>query len=125
MIQENDFLDEARLLEGDAALRSALADDAGVAMPSNFAYTTMLAVTACERQREKRRRVVAVVSMVAVCLLGLVATVYFVGQHIADFIMNMTRDISVTKHDVPQIVCVAVCFVFLASLNMLLRKKFY
>lgn len=43
----------------------------------------MLAVTACERQREKRRRVVAVVSMVAVC------------------------------------------FVFLASLNMLLRKKFY
>lgn len=69
--------------------------------------------------------VVAVTSMVAVCLLGLVATVYFVGQHIADFIINMVRDISVTKHDVPQIVCVAVCFVFLASLNMLLRKKLY
>ena len=111
------------LRRNDSSLRKAMADGSRWALPSNFAFTTMKAVAEAERRRARRSRVAMVASLVAVSVGGVATVAALFGGQIAAAIAGVFSRAVPQGDGVGLAIVAAVCFMFLAALNLLLRKR--
>ena len=115
------FLDT--LCRDDSLLRKAMADGSRWTLPSNFTYTTMKAVAEAERRRARRSRVAMVASLAAVSVGGVATVAVLSGGQIAAAIAGAFSRAVPHGGDVGVAVVAAVSFVFLAALDLLLRRR--
>ena len=115
------FLDTLR--RDDSLLCKTMADGSRWALPSNFTYTTMKAVAEAERRRAHRSRVAMVASLVAVSVGGVATVAVLYGGQIAAAVAGAFSRAVPHGGGVGVAVVATVSFVFLAALDLLLRRR--
>lgn len=104
----------------DSALRRALTPEEPLQLPSNFAYLTLRRIERERQARERRERLVAIVTIAASLLLGLAAIGYFYGGALLDAFLAVARQ----PEPFSLIPAVVFCSLFFALLNHYLRRHF-
>ena len=107
----------------DSALHKALrqqSEQKTTHLPSNFAYNTMRRIEKEQRAYEWREKVVATITIVACCLLGICAMAFFYGEALLKGFKSMLQQ----QEGISLLPGVAFCFLFLATLNYFLRRHF-
>lgn len=107
----------------DRALHEALrqqSEQKTMHLPSNFAYNTMRRIEREQQAREWRERLAAVITIAACCLLGVGAMIFYYGEALLISFRSMIQQ----KEGISLLPGVAFCFLFLATLNFLLRRHF-
>ena len=104
----------------DSALRQALTPVEPLQLPSNFAYATLRRIERERQARERRERLVAIVTIAASLLLGLAAIGYFYGAALLAAFRTMTSQ----PEGFGLVPAVVFCCLFFALLNHYLRRRF-
>lgn len=107
----------------DRALHEALrqqSEQKTMHLPSNFAYNTMRRIEREQQAREWRERLAAVITIAACCLLGVGAMIFYYGEALLVSFKSMIQQ----QEGISLLPGVAFCFLFLATLNFLLRRHF-
>ena len=102
------------------ALRQALIPTEPLKLPSNFAHVTLRRIERERLARERRERVIALVTVVACLLLGLAAIGFFYGATLFTAFQTMFRQ----SESFGLIPAIAFCFLFFALLNHYLRRHY-
>ena len=104
----------------DSALCQALTPTEPLMLPSNFAHVTLRRIERERLARERRERVIAIVTVVACLLLGLVAIGYFYGTAL----LAAFRTMFYQSESFSLIPAIAFCCLFFALLNHYLRRRY-
>ena len=102
------------------ALRQALTPKEPLKLPSNFAHVTLRRIERERLARERRERVIALVTVAACLLLGLAVIGYFYGAALLAALQTMTRQ----SDSFSLIPAIAFCCIFFALLNHYLRRRY-
>ena len=103
-----------------SVLRQALTPTEPLKLPSNFAHVTLRRIERERLARERRERVIAIVTVVACLLLGLAAIGYFYGTALLAAFRTMA-----SQHESFSLIpAIAFCFLFFALLNHYLRRRY-
>ena len=107
----------------DRALHEALrqqSEQKTIHLPSNFAFNTMRRIEKEQQAHEWREKVVATITIVAFCLLGLGTMIIFYGEALLRGFKSMIQQ----QESISLLPGMAFCFLFLATLNFLLRRHY-
>ena len=104
----------------NSALRQALTPPEPLKLPSNFAHVTLRRIERERLARERRERVVALVTVAACLLLGLAAIGYFYGAALLAAFQTMFHQ----SESFGLFPAIAFCFLFFALLNHYLRRRY-
>ncbi len=104
----------------DTVLRQALTPTEPLKLPSNFAHVTLRRIERERLARERRERVIALVTVAACLLLGLAAIGYFYGAALLAAFQTMFHQ----SESFGLIPAIAFCFLFFALLNHYLRRRY-
>ena len=104
----------------DTALRQALTSKEPLKLPSNFAHVTLRRIERERLARERRERVIALVTVAACLLLGLAVIGYFYGAALLAALQTMSRQ----SESFSLIPAIAFCCIFFALLNYYLRRRY-
>lgn len=104
----------------DTVLLQALTPTEPLKLPSNFAHVTLRRIERERLARERRERVIALVTVAACLLLGLVAIGYFYGAALLAAFQTMFHQ----SESFGLIPAIAFCFLFFALLNHYLRRRY-
>ena len=104
----------------DTALRQALTPTEPLKLSSNFAHVTLRRIEHERLVRERRERIVALVTVTACLLLGIAAIGFFYGAALLSAFQTMFRQ----SESFGLIPAIAFCFLFFALLNHYLRRHY-
>lgn len=104
----------------DSVLRQTLTSTEPLKLPSNFVHVTLRRIERERLARERRERVIALVTVAACLLLGLTAIGYFYGVALLAAFQAMLHQ----SESFGLIPAIAFCFLFFALLNHYLRRKY-
>ena len=107
----------------DSALHEALrqqSEQRTMHLPSNFAYNTMRRIEKEQQAHEWHERAAAIITIVACCLLGICAMIFFYGEALLRGFKSMIQQ----QEGISLLPGVAFCFLFLSTLNYFLRCHF-
>lgn len=107
----------------DNALRKALtqqAEEHPMLLPSNFAYTTLRRIEREQKARERREKIVAILTIAACTIVGIAAIVWFYGATLKSAIMVMLRQ----PEGLSILPAMTFCALFFSLFNLYLRRKF-
>ena len=104
----------------DTALRQALTPKEPLKLPSNFAHVTLRRIERERLARERRERVIALVTVAACLLLGLAVIGYFYGAALLAALQTMLRQ----SESFSLIPAIAFCCIFFVLLNHYLRRRY-
>jgi len=102
------------------ALRQALIPTEPLKLPSNFAHVTLRRIEHERLVRERRERIVALVTVTACLLLGIAAIGFFYGAALLSAFQTMFHQ----SESFGLIPAIAFCFLFFALLNHYLRRHY-
>ena len=109
----------SQLSTSPSALRQALTPTESRHLPSNFAFTTMRRIRREQVEAERRERIFAFVTIVAVSVLGIAVFGYFFGLKI----WQSFRATFINPDTAILILSTLFCLTFFALLNHWLAKR--